>query len=81
MSNLDQLLDAARILEADGYTIVSKEQRPDVFGNSLLVLTNAQLEVRLVYDRGQFFADVRLPGSHSWFDLGTLLTDDGGAQA
>ena len=72
---LERINAVIPMLEEAGFQIASVEERPDVFGNACVVLRSQSLAVRFIFDRGQFFADVRLAEERGrWFALHEILS-------
>jgi len=72
-SAAEQLLQLFGPAILDGnMTVVAREESP-YFGDVAVTLRSAEFEIRLVSDRGTYFAEIRpYPGGDEWYDL-TLL--------
>ncbi len=69
----EQILQLFRpVIESTGMTLIAHEQSP-YFGDTALTLRSDDIEVRLLSDRGRFFAEIRPAQIESkWFDLSLL---------
>jgi hypothetical protein len=66
--------DSVLLLTADGYTVVREELDPESFGNALVLLNKGTVNVRLVRERGQWFADISFTGDPAeWFDSAVVF--------
>ena len=70
---LDRIKAAIAPLLANEFSVVSVIEDAAAFGNTCVVLASTTLAIRMIYDRGQFSADVSLAGpSKDWYELRDL---------
>lgn len=71
-----RLLPVIELLNAHGFFTIYEKTEPEIFGNTIIVLTSPQMRIRFVFDRGQFFCDVQARDASRWFaiaDVSSLL--------
>jgi hypothetical protein len=65
---------ASYLFDEMGFTILEQEYLADVFGNSYVILSNGDIRIRFIRDRGQVFAEfAALSEPNQWWDLARVL--------
>jgi hypothetical protein len=70
---------ALRRLRESGFQTQREEYDAQAFGNIVIDLASADLEIRFTRDRGQYFISVRKVGETEWFNEHTVLSAIGAA--
>lgn len=72
---LERIEAVLPLLTGRGFTVLSIDESPAVFGNTCVILGSRDIAVRFIFDRGQFFADVGAPGKRQrWYALEDILS-------
>jgi hypothetical protein len=63
----EELIQFQNALLAQGFKVTSSQYDEAHFGDRVIVLTNDDLQVRLIRDRSQWFVETRDTHSEDWF--------------
>jgi hypothetical protein len=55
-------------LDRSHFQLKSLQTHPNNFGNAVVEITNGEIIVRFIQDRGDIYRDERHNGSEQWFD-------------
>jgi hypothetical protein len=71
---LEEIKEHLSFLTESGFEIVEEQYSPSMFGNALVIFISTDFSLRVIRDKGQFFADVSSPhGEVGWHDLHRVL--------
>lgn len=65
----NMIVKALKGLESYGFVVHVEREDEAHFGDTVATAQGSDIKVRMIADRGQYFCDVALHGSHHWKDL------------